>query len=203
MYDPDQATVGYAEDVTKLDDEVVAIETELGANPKGSHDSVADRFSDDEALLNDHSARHENGGADEISVEGLAGQLGESQPKGVQMVVFDFTADVATGDGKFYFRIDPRIAGMNLVDIHARVITAGTTGNLDIQIHNLTTAADMLSVLMRVETGETGTETSAQPGTIDTNEDDVALNDIIRVDIDSVQTTAPKGLIVTLGFALP
>jgi len=34
-YDADKTTVGYAEDVTKLDEEVVAIETELGTNPKG------------------------------------------------------------------------------------------------------------------------------------------------------------------------
>ena len=51
IYTPAKTTVGYAEDVSLLDDEVVAIETELGANPKGGHDSVADRFNDDEAVM--------------------------------------------------------------------------------------------------------------------------------------------------------
>ena len=41
VYDPAQKTVGYAEDVVNLDDEVVAIETELGANPKGVYETVA------------------------------------------------------------------------------------------------------------------------------------------------------------------
>jgi len=40
IYDPDKKTICFVEDITKLDDEVVAIETELGANPKGSFASV-------------------------------------------------------------------------------------------------------------------------------------------------------------------
>lgn len=44
VYDAAKTTIGYAEDVTKLDDEVVAIETELGLNPSGTYDTVADRL---------------------------------------------------------------------------------------------------------------------------------------------------------------
>lgn len=40
VYDADKKTIGYVEDVTKLDDEVVAIETELGLNPKGDYADV-------------------------------------------------------------------------------------------------------------------------------------------------------------------
>jgi len=43
-YDADKKTIGYVEDITKLDDEVVAIETELGINPKGEFGSVAERL---------------------------------------------------------------------------------------------------------------------------------------------------------------
>ena len=46
VYDPAQKTIGYAEDVVKLDDEVVALETELGTNPKGVYASVAAFLSD-------------------------------------------------------------------------------------------------------------------------------------------------------------
>lgn len=35
VYDAAKKTIGYVEDVTKLDDEVVAVETELGTDPKG------------------------------------------------------------------------------------------------------------------------------------------------------------------------
>jgi len=91
IYDATKTKVGYAEDITKLDDEVVAIETELGANPKGTSDSVKDRFDDDEAVINDHSSRHENGGADEISVAGLSGETADNQK--AYIVTLDPTPD--------------------------------------------------------------------------------------------------------------
>lgn len=121
----------------------------------------------------------------------------------VQCVVFDFTTDVSTGDGKFYYHIPAGLNGMNLVEVHAEVITAGTTNSTTVQIHNVTQAADMLSALLEIETTETGSDTSDPGPTIDTNNDDVATNDVIRIDVDSVSTTAPKGLIVTMGFQLP
>lgn len=40
VYDAAKTKNCYAEDITKLDDEVVAIETELGTNPKGAYASV-------------------------------------------------------------------------------------------------------------------------------------------------------------------
>jgi parallel beta-helix repeat protein len=39
-YDPNKKTVIFAEDIKALDDEVKAIETELGTNPRGNFDSV-------------------------------------------------------------------------------------------------------------------------------------------------------------------
>jgi len=39
-YDPTKKTVGYAEDITKLDDEIKATQTELGTNPKGAYATV-------------------------------------------------------------------------------------------------------------------------------------------------------------------
>lgn len=49
VYDSAKKTVAFVEDVTKLDDEVVAIETELGANPKGVATDVAERLDNLEA----------------------------------------------------------------------------------------------------------------------------------------------------------
>ena len=44
VYTPAKKTVSFVEDITKLDDEVVAIETELGANPKGAFASLKARI---------------------------------------------------------------------------------------------------------------------------------------------------------------
>jgi len=92
---------------------------------------------------------------------------------------------------------------MNLVSVHAEVITAGTTNTTDIQIANDTQSADMLSTKITIDSGETGSDTAAAAAVIDTSEDDVATNDLIRVDVDAISTTAAKGLVVTLEFRLP
>jgi len=136
-----------------------------------------------------------------ITPDGLAGSVhGE---KVVQMVVFDFATDVATGDGKFYFHVPSSLNGMNLVAVHAEVITAGTTGTTDIQIANATQATDILSTKLTIDSGETGSDTAAAAAVIDAAQDDMQTNDVLRVDVDAVSTTAPKGLIVTLTFRLP
>ena len=136
-----------------------------------------------------------------VSPDGLAGS--EYGERAVQLVVFDFATDVATGDGKYHFHIDSRIAGMNLVDVHAEVITAGTTNTTDIQVRNVTQGADMLSTVITIDSGETGSDTAATAAVIDTANDDVVENDMIRIDVDATSTTKAKGLIITLGWRLP
>ena len=124
--------------------------------------------------------------------------------KYVQLVPFDFTADNATGDGAFFFHIPAAFNGMNLVEVHAEVVTAGTTNTEDIQIANVTQSdVDMLSTKLTIDSAETGSDTAATAAVIDLDNDDVATNDLLRVDVDAVHTTAAKGLIVTLGFQLP
>lgn len=124
----------------------------------------------------------------------------------VQITVIDGDTSVATGNkqGDYSFRVPIEMNGWNLVSVAAHCETAGVTGNFDIQIRNATDTADMLSTVMRIETTETDTSTSAQPGTIDTANDDVVTADKIEIDVDAVQSgTAPKGLTVTMGFRLP
>lgn len=136
-----------------------------------------------------------------VTPDALAGSnLGE---KSVSIQVFDGATDTATGDGKAYFSIPSSLAGMDLVEVFAAVVTAGTTGTTDIQIHNVTQAADMLSTVMTIDSGETTTATAATPAVIDTGNDDVAANDVLRIDVDAVSTTAAQGLIVNLVFRLP
>ena len=118
----------------------------------------------------------------------------------VQLLVVSPTTDVTTGDGAAYFHIGQTLDSMNLIYCHARVITAGTTGTLDIQFNRSRGGVDMLSVKLTVDSGETGSDTAATPYVINLSNDDVLENDLIRIDIDAVQTTAPKGLLVTLGF---
>src|SRR3990167_4109227 len=136
-----------------------------------------------------------------VTPDALAGSvMGEVA---VEIVVFDYTTDCATGDGKAYFHIDNKLGGMDLVRVHAECITAGTTGTMDIQIANVTQAADMLSTKLTIDSAETGSDTAAAAAVIDTANDDVQTNEVLRIDVDAIHTTAAKGLIVTLVFRLP
>jgi len=106
-----------------------------------------------------------------------------------------------TGNGKKYFHIPSLMNGMNLVEVHMFAVTAGVTGTSTVNVYNLTDSVNMLSTALSIDSTETGSNTAATPAVIDTTKDDVATNDVIRIDIDTTSTTAPKGLVVTLGFS--
>lgn len=110
---------------------------------------------------------------------------------------------VTTGNGQWYFPIPPDFNGLNLTYVHAQVVTAGVTGTMDIQIAKDVQGTDMLSTKLTVDSGDRGSHSAATPAVIDTANDDVATNDLLRVDIDAVHTTPPQGLIVTVGFKPP
>lgn len=120
-----------------------------------------------------------------------------------ELLVFDFGTAVESGDGKFYFHIPPGLDGMNLVYAHAEVFTAGVTGTMDIQLHNVDNALDMLSTKLTIDSNETGSDTAATAVAINGSNDHVNTNDVVRVDVDAIQTTPANGLLITLGFQLP
>ena len=125
----------------------------------------------------------------------------------LQMPVIEWTTDAATGDGKFYFHVGRKIAGLNLVHVHGEVITAGISAVaeiLDIDLYNVTQTADILSTNLTIDSTETGSDTAAIPAVISGAEDDMTENDVIRIDIDVIHTgTTSKGLSITLGFDIP
>lgn len=132
-----------------------------------------------------------------VTPDGLSGS--EYGKRGLGFIVIDFTTDVTTGDGKSYsFPLPACYNGMNLVSARAGVITAGTTNATTIMVHNETDNTDMLSAAISIASGD-----KAGTGTVNASYDDVVTNDVIRIDVDSVSTTAPKGLTVALEFQLP
>lgn len=79
VYDAEKTTIGYSEDVTKLDEEVVAIQNTLGTNPEGAYATVKAWLTALAGSVIAHKTTHENGGTDEISVAGLSGTLADAQ----------------------------------------------------------------------------------------------------------------------------
>lgn len=122
----------------------------------------------------------------------------------VVLQVFPAATNVATGDGKLYYHVPAALDGMDIVSVHALNSVAGVTGQCDVQIANITGSGDVLSTVLSIDTGEVGSDTGATPGVIDATEDDLATNDILRIDVDAIHSgTAPKGLTVTLECRLP
>lgn len=127
------------------------------------------------------------------------------RPEDVQIVAFYANEAVAVGDGAgdVRFRVPASLDGFNLSAVAATVVTAGTTGTTNVQIHNVTDAIDMLSTPITIDSGETDSATAATPAAINAGADDVATGDVLRIDVDAVSTTAPQGLVVTLTFTRP
>ena len=108
----------------------------------------------------------------------------------------------SSGDGKAYMHIPPDINGLDLVYCHAEVKTAGSSGVMEIMVYNVTQAANMLTETIQVDSGETGSDTAGTSYSIDTSNDDVSTNDLLRLDFDAIHSSvAAKGCLVTLGFA--
>lgn len=136
-----------------------------------------------------------------VTPDALAGSnLGRAA---IAIEIFGPTVEHATGDGKKYWTVPSILNGMNLIRVSASIVTAGTTGVLTIQIHNLTDAADMLSTRITIDSGETHTKTAATPAVINAATDDVATDDVLRIDVDTVHTTEGFGGVLTLEFGLP
>ena len=131
-----------------------------------------------------------------ITPDALAGS--NAFTKTVQQYCVEWGTELAVKDGVGYIEIPAECNGMNLISARARVGTAGTTNASTFDIYNVTDSTSMLSSAISIASGaKSGT------GTVDTAHDDVATGDLIRIDVDTLSTTKPKGLIVTLAFRLP
>jgi hypothetical protein len=140
-----------------------------------------------------------------VTPDGIAGSIFGT--KEVSILVFDDSQNVAVADaaGDVFWRVPSTCNGMNLVAVAAHVQTAGTTGTTDIQIARTRagSSVDMLTTKLTIDSTEVDTVTAAAAAVINATNDDVATGDRIRIDVDAVSTTPPKGLLVELQFRLP
>lgn len=116
----------------------------------------------------------------------------------LQLIAVAADANLSTGDGKMYFTIPARLNGLHIRKVRATVITAGTTGTTDIQLANVTDTTDLFSTKLTIDSGETSSDTAATAAVITFANAACTTNEVWRVDIDAVSTTAPKGLILSL-----
>ena len=129
--------------------------------------------------------------------------IANSGRKIVQQMIFAPDTANSTGDGKGYLHICAPLSNKNLVYCHARLIApGGGSGTTDIQIarNRNGSIVDMLTTKITVDVNETGSDTAAVAYAINTSNDDVLDNDLLRIDVDAVAGTPGSGAIITLGF---
>ena len=122
--------------------------------------------------------------------------------RAAEIVVVDSAVDLSVGTGKAYFYVPSVLNGKRLVTVNAIVITEGSEGTSDIQISKIRAgnSSYMLSTKITIDSGETSSSSANTPAVIDVENSDVITGDILRIDIDAVSVTPPKGLIVTMEF---
>lgn len=153
------------------------------------------------ATAGETTAGTDNGRA--VSPAGLAESVFGQKPVSIVLANNETDAGVGDGVGKFNYTVPEHLNGWNLVAAHAAVDIAGTTGTLDIQLHNVTQAVDMLSTVITVDSGELTSYSAAVAPVVDGANNAVTTGDKIRTDIDAIHTTPSKGLQVILTFQKP
>lgn len=140
---------------------------------------------------------------------------GSAIKKTVTVIPFDFGTDVTTGNGKFYWRVATTVDGYSLSNVKVNTITAGTTNATTIGLDRCApttsgnvcsgTVTDMLATGYSVDSGENSSDDAATPGALSGTAANlvVTAGQFIRVNVDAVSTTAPKGLSVEMEFAAP
>jgi len=174
-----------------VQDGLIAVQTELGTDPAGAVATVAARFTADESDISNN--------ASDIAA------LQAADAAFVRYAVMEIVApgnDCATDDAK-YIHIPAELDGWLLVEAHGYTPTAGSTGTMSIDVYNLTDTVSMMSDQITIDDGENGSDTAATPPDIDEDHDDVAENDIIKIVITAIHTTAAQGCVVTLGLQVP
>jgi len=111
--------------------------------------------------------------------------------------------DTYVGDGITAVTIPATFNELYLYSIGGHVYTAGTGATTDVQLHNLTTAVDLLTTKLTIDAGETDSSTAAIPVVINSSgvTNRVYTATVLRIDIDQIASgSAAKGLEIRMEF---
>lgn len=144
------------------------------------------------------SAAQINAGSD--SIKYIAPDALNDSNYGLVPIEFSYSAGVSptVGNGAAQVTIPARMDGMNIVAVEAEFTGDVATGSTTtIMLHNATSAADILTVALTIDSGERSSATAATAAVINEGEDDLTTGDLIRLDIDGIGSSAAgSGLVV-------
>jgi hypothetical protein len=115
------------------------------------------------------------------------------------MKIYNEASAISAGDGAMYFAIPNSLNGKDLISCGGHLYTAATSGVVEVMLHNVESAVDMLSSKMTWDATEKDTSTATSAAVINTSADGVLTGESIRVDIDSAASGA-KGMELRMTF---
>jgi len=95
---------------------------------------------------------------------------------------------LTVADGLGVFAVPAELNGYNIVSIHAAVDTVSSSGAVTIQVYNATDTQDILSTEITIDVSEYTSYTAATAHVVDTDHDDLATGDRLRIDCDGAGT---------------
>lgn len=106
---------------------------------------------------------------------------------------------LTTGDGKFILTVPSFLDGKELTNIVVSCTTVSSSGIPSFQIHNLTTAQDILTTNVTIDQGEYSSLNATTPVEINDAQNSVSTGDRLRFDCD-VSGTDVTGVQFDLTF---
>lgn len=125
----------------------------------------------------------------------------KTQKEIVYLQVIRATVDIYLGDGAMFFSIPPEVNTFKIIGIEGYVYTVSSSGNVLVQLHNISTSQDVLSTPLRIDQGGFNSLASSARPVINTAQNTVLSGNIFRIDIDSIGTGV-KGLDISLSLEL-
>lgn len=108
------------------------------------------------------------------------------------------TVALSIGDDAARFRIPAALNGWKITSVAAS--RKSGTGIPTIQIRNVTTAQDILSTRLTIDSGETDSSTAATPAVINTTVNTVSTGQQFAIDVDDAGTST-LFMFVEIGFS--
>lgn len=134
----------------------------------------------------------------EVSAVGPQGAKGDSSTKKtIAIVSFTSSEVVVVGDGEIGFSISSEFSGLSLTSVAANTPSPGLIGGTtSVQIRRL--RAGVPTDLLSTKVTLAASAYESENGVIATGTKVVSTGDILFPDIDSVNTTPPTGLFVSI-----
>lgn len=139
-------------------------------------------------------------GANGYIVSSIGGVLTWVPNYRYEKVLLNSSTPLQIGDDAHRFRIQAALNGWNIVTV--AMSRKSGTGVLTVQIRNVTTAVDVLSTKLTIDSGETDSSTAAAAAVINAANDGVLTGQQFAIDVDDPGTNTLFAYI-EIGFLMP